>query len=103
MAWHQSSSPLNPASNPARAESADEHMPAMPAPLPRRQRQHAAALLAVAAAFLCSLVVVGSRGRVAGRAGGGVVLDGEDGAISMEKKCCPAQETDGGGSQVLGF
>ena len=84
MSWQDRTLLHGTTSTPARADSVDEHLTTIPAPMSRRQRQHAAAILVIAAAFLFSLGVMGSTGRAGG--GAGVVLDDEDGALSMEKK-----------------
>jgi len=93
MAW-QDRALLHGTTSIPEADSVDEHLAAMPGqtgqimppPLPRRQW----AMLAIAAAFLFSLAVMGSTGR--GGGGAGVVLDDQDGALSMEKKCGPAHD-----------
>ena len=95
MAWQDRILLHGTASTPTRADSVEERLADMPEPLPRRQRQHTAAILAITAAFLFSLAVMVSTGRAGG--GAGVVLDDEDGALSVEKKCGPTHETDVGG------
>ena len=90
MAWQDRILLHGTASTPTRANSVGERLDGMPAPLPRRQRQYTAVILTITAAFLFLLAVMGSTGRGGGEAG--VVLDDQDGALSMEKKCGPAHD-----------